>query len=72
MVNVPESDVNVVPDSTDQTLDTWGDSDSDDEYESLEEGVTVGTIEMVDGDGNIITIGRLIPKPETKDRDTTI
>ena len=72
MVSVPESDVNVVPDSTDRTLDTWGDSDSDDEYESLEEGVTVGTIEMVDEDGNIITIGRLIPKPETKDRGTNI
>ena len=66
MVNVPESDANVVPDSTDRTLDTWGDSDSDDEYESLEEGVTVGTIEMVDEDGNIITIGRLIPKPENE------
>ena len=72
MVGVPESDVNVVPDSTDRTLDTWGDSDSDDEYESLEEGVTFGTIEMADGDGNIITMGVLIPKPETKDRDTNI
>ena len=72
MVSVPESDINVVPDSTDRTLDTWGDSDSDDEYESLEEGVTVGTIEMVDGDGNIITMGVLIPKPETKERDTNI
>jgi len=72
MVSVPESDINVVPDSTDRTLDTWGDSDSDDEYECLPEGVTVGTIEMVDGDGNIITMGVLIPKPETKDRDTNI
>ena len=66
MVNVPESDVSVVPDSTDRTLPTWDDSDSDDEYESLEEGVTVGTIEMVDGDGNIITMGVLIPKPENE------
>ena len=66
MVNVPESDINVVPDSTDRTLDTWGDSDSDDEYEyeSLDEGVTFSSIEMVDNKVNIIT--------EMKDRDTNI
>ena len=66
MVSVPESDINVVPDSTDRTLDTWGDSDSDDEYEyeSLDEGVTFSSIEMVDNKVNIIT--------EMKDRDTNI
>ena len=66
MVGVPESDANVVPDSTDRTLDTWGDSDSDDEYEyeSLDEGVTFSSIEMVDNKVNIIT--------EMKDRDTNI